>query len=53
MIIMTINKTTKNEKLLYDINRHAAKVSALSSGKTDKHEYRTSEKNTAFWSKCR
>ena len=50
---MTINKKTKNEKRLYDINRHAAKVSALSSGKTDKYEYRTSEKNTTFWSKCR
>ena len=27
----------------YDINREAAKISALSSGKTDKYEYLTGE----------
>ena len=32
-----------NEKVQYDINREAAKISALSSGKTDKYEYLTGE----------
>ena len=36
---MTINDQIKDEKLPYDINREAAKVSALSSGKIDKYEY--------------
>ena len=31
------------KKLQYDINREAAKISALSSGKIDKYEYRTGE----------
>ena len=30
---MTIDDKIKNEKLQYDINREAAKISALSSGK--------------------
>ena len=30
-------------KLQYDINREAAKISALSSGKTDQNEYPTGE----------
>ena len=30
---MTINDKIKDEKLQYDINREAAKISALSSGK--------------------
>ena len=30
-------------KLQYDINREAAKISALSSGKTDKNKYPTGE----------
>ena len=34
---------TKNEKLQYDINKAAAKISALSSGKIDKYEYLTGE----------
>ena len=29
------------KKIQCDINREAAKISALSSGKTDKHEYLT------------
>ena len=33
----------KEEKLQYDINREAAKISALSSGKLDKYEYLTGE----------
>ena len=32
---------TRNEKLKYDINREAEKISALSSGKNDKYEYLT------------
>ena len=33
---MTIEYQIKDEKLRYDINREAAKISALSSGKIDK-----------------
>ena len=33
----------KDEKIQYDINREAAKVSTLSSGKIDKYEYLTGE----------
>ena len=33
---MTIEYQVKDEKLQYDINREAAKISALSSGKLDK-----------------
>ena len=40
---MTINDQIKDEKLQYDINREAAKVSALSSGKLHKYEYLTGE----------
>ena len=38
---MTINDQIKDEKLQYDINREAAKISALSSGKIHKYEYLT------------
>ena len=40
---MTINDQIRDEKLQYDFNREAAKVSALSSGKTHKYEYFTGE----------
>ena len=40
---MTIEDQIKDEKLHYDINREAAKISALSSGKIDKYEYLTGE----------
>ena len=40
---MTIEDQIKDEKLQYDINREAAKVSAFSSGKIDKYEYITGE----------
>ena len=36
---MTIEDQIRDEKLQYDINREAAKMSALSSGKIDKYEY--------------
>ena len=38
---MAIEDQIKDEKLQYDINREAAKISALSSGKIDKYEYLT------------
>ena len=40
---MTTEDKIKDEKLKYDINREASKISALSSGKIDKHEYLTGE----------
>ena len=40
---MAIDDQIRYEKLKYDINREAGKISALSSGKTDKHEYLTGE----------
>ena len=40
---MTIEDQIKDEKLQYDLNREAAKISALSSGKLDKYEYLTGE----------
>ena len=40
---MTIEDKIKDEKLQYDINREATKISALSSGKIDKYEYLTGE----------
>ena len=38
---MTICDKIRDEKLQYDINRDAANISALSSGKLDKYEYLT------------
>ena len=38
---MTINDQIRDDKLQYDINREAAKISALSSGKIRKYEYLT------------
>ena len=40
---MTLEDQIRDEKLQYDINREAAKISALSSGKIDKYEYLTGE----------
>ena len=40
---MTIEDKIKDEKLQYDINREAAKITVLSSGKLDKYEYLTGE----------
>ena len=40
---MTIEDQIKDEKLQYDINREAAKISVLSSGKIDKYENITGE----------
>ena len=41
--IMTTEDQIRDEKLQYDINREAAKISALSSGKIGKYEYLTGE----------
>ena len=38
---MTIDDKIRDEKLQYSINRKAAKTTAISSGKIDKHEYLT------------
>ena len=40
---MTIDHKIRDEKLQYDINREAAKLSVLSSGEIDKYEYLTGE----------
>ena len=40
---MTINDQIRDEKIQYDINREAAKISALSSGEIRKYEYLTGE----------
>ena len=36
---MTIDDKIRDERLQYDINREVAKISALLSDKTDKHEF--------------
>ena len=40
---MTIEDHIRDEKIQYDINREAAKISALSSGKIDTYKYLTGE----------
>ena len=40
---MAIDDKIVDEKLQYDINREAAKISAFSFGKLDKYEYLTGE----------
>ena len=40
---MTTEDQIRDEKLQYDINREAAKISALLSRKIDKYEYLTDE----------
>ena len=40
---MTINDQIMDEKLQYEINREAAKIAVLSSGKFHKYEYLTGE----------
>ena len=40
---MTIDDNIRDEKTQYDINREAAKISALSSGKFGKYEYLSGE----------
>ena len=45
---MTIDDTIRDEKLQYDINREAVKISALSSGKIDRYEHLTGEEILPF-----
>ena len=40
---MAVKDQFKDEKLQYDIDREAAKIPALSSGKLEKYEYLTGE----------
>ena len=40
---MTIDDQIRDEKLQYNINREAAKISTLSSSKIDKYEHLTGE----------
>ena len=40
-LIIEIYDKIRNEKLQYDINREAVKISVVSSGKIDKYEYLT------------
>ena len=45
---MTLNDQIRDEKLQYDINKEAAKISALSSKKFHKYEYLTGEDILSF-----
>ena len=45
---MTIEDWIRDEKLQYDINREAAKISTLSSGKIDKYEYLTGKEILSY-----
>ena len=48
MLIMTADDKIRDEKLQCDINRKAAKISALSSVKNDKYKYLTGEEILPF-----
>ena len=41
---MTINDQTRDEKLQYDVNREASKISALSSFNIQKYKYLTDDR---------
>ena len=41
--IKILNKKTEQNEAQYDLDREAAKISALSSNNLDKYEYRTGE----------
>ena len=45
---MTIDDKVRDEKLQYNINREATKISALSSRKIDKYEYLTGKEILPF-----
>ena len=47
---MTIENQIRDQKLQYDINKEAAKISASLSGKIDKYEYHTSEEAKFIYS---
>ena len=44
-----IDSKIRDEKLQYNINREAAKISELSSAKNDKYEYLTGEEILLFY----
>ena len=48
---MTIDDRNRDGKLQYDINKEAAKISALSSRKIDKYENLTGKEIWSIWSK--
>ena len=48
---MSVDDKVRDEKLKYNINGEAVKISALSSGKIDKHELSCTWRNIIFWSK--
>ena len=50
---MTTDDKIRDEKLQYEINREAAKISAFSSGKIDTYEYLTGEEILPFHQKKR
>ena len=50
---MTIGDQIRDEKLQYDNNREAAKISALSSGDIDKYEYLTGEEHVLVENKLK
>ena len=41
---MTTDDKIRDEKLKYDINREASKISTVPSGKTDEYQYLAAEK---------
>ena len=45
---MTIDDKIRDEKVQYNINREAAKISGLLSGKIDKYEHLTGEEIFSF-----
>ena len=45
---MTFHDKIRDERLKQDINREAAKTSALSSGKIEQYEYLTGEEEVLF-----
>ena len=45
---MTVDDKVRDEKLQYDINAEAAKITALSSGKIGKYEHLTREEILPF-----
>ena len=45
---MTIDYKIRDEKLQYNVNREAAKIRVLTSGKIDTYEYLTGEERLPF-----
>ena len=47
-VTMTIDDQIRDEKLQYNTNREAAKISALSSGRINKNEYLSGDEILLF-----